>query len=159
MSDGVNRGKQFEAQIKKAFLEVPETSVCRLQDTMNGFRGSANICDFIVYHYPVQLFIECKSCHGNRLPLSNISNTQWRGLLEQNKIRGVRAGYMIWWIDKDVTMFIPASAMQMYEDDGNKSVPYKNFPYSSYIIPGKKRQILYDYDMTEFLEVMCHVHE
>ena len=105
------------------------------------------------------MYLECKSCHGNTFPLSNITQTQWNGLLEKDLFQGVYVGVMIWWIDKDVTMFIPASAMQMYEDDGNKSVPYKNFPYSSYIIPGKKRQILYDYDMTEFLEVMCHVHE
>ena len=45
----VNRGKQFEEQIKQAFLNVKDCSVDRLYDTTSGFIGVANICDFIIY--------------------------------------------------------------------------------------------------------------
>ena len=57
------------ADIKEAFEKVPDTSVYRLYDTTNGFVGVANISDFIVYKFPCQYFIECKSVHGNVFPL------------------------------------------------------------------------------------------
>lgn len=107
-----NRGKDFEAQIKEAFEKVPDTSVDRLHDQMNGFKGSTNICDFIAYHYPHQYYIECKCCYGNTLPFSNITDRQWKGLLEKSVITGVVAGYMIWFIDHDITLFISAEAMK-----------------------------------------------
>ena len=82
----ISRGKDFEKVIKECFELVPNTSVDRLHDQMNGFAGSTNICDFIVYHNPLIYYIECKSVHGNTLPFSNITKNQWQGLLAKSKI-------------------------------------------------------------------------
>ena len=90
----INRGKDFEKVIKEAFEKVPGVSIDRLHDQMNGFAGSANISDFIMYKYPHEYYIECKSVHGNTLPFSNISKNQWNGMLEKSKIDGVFAGVM-----------------------------------------------------------------
>ena len=57
----VNRGKDFEEHIKQAFLQVPDVSVDRLHDQTNGYLGSSNICDFIVYKKPFEYYIECIS--------------------------------------------------------------------------------------------------
>ena len=43
-----NRGKQFEEVIKEAFESIPDVSIDRLHDQTTGYRGSSNICDFIV---------------------------------------------------------------------------------------------------------------
>ena len=82
----INRGKQFENVIKESFQKVSNVSIDRLHDQTTGFANSANICDFIVYKEPYEYYIECKSVHGNTLPFSNISDTQWNGLLEKSKI-------------------------------------------------------------------------
>ena len=103
----VNRGKQFENVIKQAFLKIPDVSIDRLHDQTTGFIGSSNICDFIVYKEPYEYYIECKSVHGNTLPFSNITETQWNGLLLKSQIIGVKAEIICWWVDKDVTKFIP----------------------------------------------------
>lgn len=149
----VNRGKQFEEVIKESFLKVPNTSVIRLPDPVQGYLGYRNICDFIVYHKPHQYFIECKSVHGNTLPFTNITDNQWRGMLEMSKIRGVVAGVLCWWVDKDVTRFIPISILESMKYNNYKSIRYDMESYEGefiHEIEGKKKRVFFDYDMQMF---------
>ena len=148
----INRGKQFEGVIKEAFERVPNTSVDRLHDQTTGFSGSFNICDFIVYHYPYQYYIECKSVHGNTLPFSNITDRQWKGLLDKSNIDGVVAGVICWWIDKDVTLFIPISILQEMKNRGYKSIRYDYAELPTVYIDGKKKRVFFDYDMELFFK-------
>ena len=150
-----NRGKQFEGVIKEAFEKVPGVSIDRLHDQTNGFVGSSNICDFIVYKEPNEIYIECKSCHGNTFPLSNITDNQRKGMLEKSNIYGVLAGVIIWWVDKDLTVFVPIKEIQRLKDANHKSIS-ANAALDGYIwcyeIPGKKKRVFFDYDMQKFLE-------
>lgn len=152
----VNRGKQFEQQVRKAFENVSQTSVYRLQDSMGGYSGVANICDFIVYHYPNQYFIECKSCYNNTLPFSNITTNQWQGMLKMSKIKGIKAGILVWFMDWDRTYFIDIQELQRLKDAGSKSVNIKaitDYSHNTYIpIRGIKKRVLFDYDMTSLFK-------
>ena len=152
-----NYGKKFENIIKEAFEKVPGVSIDRLHDQTNGFKGSQNICDFIVYREPYEYYFECKSVHGASLPFSNITDTQWNGLLQKSKIEGVFAGVICWWVDKDVTKFISIQLLQYmkeidkvkryrYEFDG-----YNPRQYTAIEIKGKKKRVFFEYDMEEFL--------
>ena len=153
MSDSVNRGKQFEEQIRKGFLKVPDTNVIRLQDPMAGYAGIRNICDFVVYHHPYQYLIECKSCHGNTLPYTNITDNQYSGLLNVSRIRGIVAGFMIWFIDKDVTLFVDADCLDVFRKEHDaKSFRFDDRPFNCIEITGQKRRVLFDYDMHDFIE-------
>ena len=158
-----NRGKEFEYVIKKSFEKVPNISIDRLPDQMSGYSGSSNICDFIVYHHPIQLYIECKATYGNTLSIhsnnpkrayGDISNTQWEGLLEKEKLYGVAAGYIIWYIDNDRTYFVPAHIAKQFKDDGKKSINIKDLVnnFNSIKLEGAKKRIFYDYDMKIFLQ-------
>ena len=152
-----NYGKEFEGVVRKAFEQVPNVSIDRLHDQTTRFKGSSNICDFIVYREPYEYYFECKSVHGNTLPFSNITETQWEGLLEKSKIEGVFAGVICWWIDKDVTKFIPIQLLQyMKECDKLKSYRYEfggYLPkqYTAIEIKGKKKRVFFNYDMEKFL--------
>ena len=158
---GVNRGKQFEDQVRAGFERVPDTSVLRLIDPQGGQAGVGNICDFVVYHYPHQWFVECKSCYGNTLSIHTnnpknkygaISNTQWEGLLKQSVVTGVIAGVMVWFIDHDETMFIPIQVLKELRDGGAKSVNIRKIDRAlCCMIPGEKRRVLFDYDFTGIL--------
>lgn len=166
----VNRGKQFEQVIKTAFEKVDGVSIDRLHDQTNGFKGSQNICDFIVYKKPYEYYIECKSVHGNTLSIhsnpklgkdgklhgfyGDITDTQWTGLLEKSPIEGVIAGIICWWIDKDVTKFIPIQALQWNRENGYKSLRYNHNGTSFIEIKGKKKRVFFEYDMEEFLNVL-----
>ena len=148
-----NRGKKFERVIREAFEKVPGVSIDRLHDQTNGFKGSQNICDFIVYREPYEYYFECKSVHGNTLPLSNITETQWNGLLQKSQIEGVFAGIIVWYIDKDATFFIPIQILNQDKSIGHKSMSCKScYEYPSIVeITGKKKRVFFEYDMEKFL--------
>ena len=151
-----NRGKQFENVIREAFEKVPGVSIDRLHDQTTGFKGSQNICDFIVYKEPNEYYFECKSIHRASLPFSNITDTQWNGLLEKSKIEGVFAGIICWWVDKDITRFIPIQLLQAMKDHNMKSIRYDFTLFGKDCcieIKGKKKRVFFDYDMEEFLSV------
>lgn len=169
----VNRGKQFEDVVKEAFLKVPGVSIDRLHDQTTGYLGSSNICDFVVYRKPYELYIECKAIHGNTLSIHSIpkpdkkgalhgyhgmiTDTQWTGLLEKSKIKGVTAGVLCWWIDKGVTMFLPIELLSCIYERGEKSVrfDFTGYLYSGsllYHIKGTKKRVFFEYDMQDFLD-------
>lgn len=153
----VSRGKQFEQVVREAFEKVPDVSIDRLHDQTTGFRGSQNICDFIVYKEPYEYYFECKSVHGNTLPFSNITETQWKGLLEKSKIDGVFAGVICWWVDRDITKFIPIHLLDMIKVNGGKSIRYDFTLFDRDLcteIRGKKKRVFFEYDMEEFLNAV-----
>lgn len=159
----VNRGKKFEDVVKQAFERVPYVSVDRLHDQTTGYLGSSNICDFIVYRKPYEFYFECKSVHGNTLSIhsitkdpkhphdyGNITNKQWEGLSEKAMIDGVFAGVICWWIDHDVTMFLPIDELARLYLCHVKSVHY-DFD-GGISIHGTKKRVFFDYDMQTFLD-------
>lgn len=155
-----NRGKDFECVIKECCEKVDGVSIDRLHDQTNGFAGSSNICDFIVYKKPYEYYFECKSTHSNTLSIhsnnpkkkyGNISNKQWEGLLEKSPIDGVFAGVIIWFIDKDVTVFVPIDELARLRKKGHKSVHYTLKDLDNYVLlDGKKKRVFFDYDMNSF---------
>lgn len=154
MSDGVDRGKQFEDVVKTS-IEKLGLFVYRLYDTTNGFSGIANISDFVVHSKGKTIFLECKSVHGNRISISSnspkhkygaFSNRQWEGLLEADSYDGVNGWSIIWWIDHDITAIIPISVLDYYRLIGKKSISYKDVNDNWIIVPGKKKRVFFDYD-------------
>lgn len=147
-----NRGKDFEYVFKECCEKVDGVSIDRLHDQTNGFAGSSNICDFIVYKKPYEYYFECKSIHGNTFPLSNLTDKQYKGLLEKSKIQGVNAGVVIWWVDKDITKFVPIIRIAFWKNCGYKSLRY-DYPDDACIeIKGKKKRVFFDYDMQDFFD-------
>ena len=163
-----NVGKKFERVVREAFERVPTASVDRLYDQTNGFKGGSNICDFIVYRKPYEYYIECKSVRGNTLSIhgtdpehryGNITNKQWESLLKKSRIPGVVAGILCWWIDKDVTLFIPIELLTfLREVKGFKSIRYDiggvmvtwNGTRKPIHIRGRKKRVFFEYDMKQF---------
>ena len=163
----VNRGKQFEDVIKTSFEAVEHTVVARLHDQTNGYAGSKNPCDFLIYHKPVFLAIECKSVHGNTLSISSnpkpdkdeklhgfygkISDFQWEKLSEMSEVPGVVAGVMCWWVDKDITRFIPIQVLETHRGcEGRKSVRFDE--ELGILMQGKKKRVFFDYDIQHFFK-------
>lgn len=166
-----NRGKQFEDVVKAELEKVPNVSVVRLHDQTTGYMGSTNHCDFIAYKKPYEYHIECKTVHGNTLSIysipkpdkcgvlhgfyGNITDKQWEGLLEKSVIPGVIAGVMCWWVDKDVTLFIPIKLLKELRDAGAKSIRY-DITYDGSVpiveLKGQKKRVFFEYDMAKFFE-------
>ena len=149
-----NRGKDLELRVKQAFEKLRDVSVDRLHDQTTGYLGSSNICDFIVYKEPNQYYIECKCHYGNTLPFTSITDKQWSGLLEKSEIKGVVAGVVIWFIDHDITIFVPIQTLEELRKKGKKSVNIKDVLADNetyFYIDGIKKRTFFDYDMHNFL--------
>lgn len=156
-----NRGKKFENVVREAFEKVSNVSIDRLHDQTTGYLGSSNICDFIVYRKPYEYYFECKTIHGNTFPFVNVTDTQLKGMLEKSQIKGVKAGIICWWVDRDVTKFIPIKVIALMKMCGHKSIRYDFWDniidtdametYKIYSIHGKKKRVFFDYDMEELL--------
>ena len=144
----INRGKQFEDVIRECMKRIPETTIIRMPDPTNGYLGIRNISDFIAYHYPHQYFLECKSVHGNTLPLSNITLHQWDGLIDVAQINGVVAGVICWWVDKDTTRFIPIEVLREIGKTEKRSIRFDHADNRIIDIPGEKKRVFFDYDLS-----------
>lgn len=157
---GVNRGKQFESKIRETFEKIPGVSLERLYDSTNGFKGVHTVSDFILYRYPFQYYIECKSCYGKTLYWKNITDNQYRGLIKKDNIPGVFGGFMIWFIDYDMTIFIRASVVKSLRDSGLSGINIiKLHPEQYTILPGQKKRVLFDYFGKQFLDNMENLYE
>jgi len=168
MAKRKNVGKPFEDEVREA-LDRTDAYSLRLYDPPPYLKGIANPCDIIVYRQGIFYMFECKSVHGNRLPIfsndptgqhiyGNISNAQWDGLTEASHHRGVVAGLLVWWVDRDVTRFIPIQTAQAVRDRGDKSIKYDAELAGSYTIGGHKRRVYYDYDFQPFFDTYYDVH-
>lgn len=153
----VNRGKQFEEVIKQAFEKSEDVSFDRFPDPMAGYAGIRNICDFVVYQNPFQYYIECKAFSGNTLNFaSNITKDQWKGLEEKSMIPGVAAGIIVWFIEHDITSFVPIQQLIFLKNElGAKSLNVKHLTENQiqhFPIAGRKKRVLYEYQVEPFLK-------
>ena len=140
--------KNFEAKFKEDFSKIPESTIDRLYDTTNGFHGISNPCDFIGYVYPNIFYLEIKTTKGNTLPLDRI--TQYDKLIKKSGIKGVRAGVIVWFYEKDKIIYVPISQVKKMKDDDKKSINLKNLldnnEYKHYNIIGVKKRTYFDSD-------------
>jgi recombination protein U len=155
----MNRGKKFEEIFRECVEKVVGSAILRLHDQTTGYAGSKNPCDFIVYKAPYMYAIECKSVHGNRLPFVNITDYQWSELKKLGDVQGVIAGVVCWWIDKDVTLFLPIATLWALKYNGAKSVSYEiesDYEFLTYTIKGRKKRVFFEYDMQAFFNEIEH---
>lgn len=124
-----------------------------------GYSGVNNPCDFIIYKYPNILFLECKAVHGNTLNFkSDIKKNQWDKLLKYSEVEGVNAGIVCWYIDWDITVFLPIEYLQYLKEQDYKSFNIKKDinKIPRVILDGKKQRIFFDYNLKKFLEEISY---
>ena len=147
-----NYGKEFEQQFKTDFLKLEGSTIDRLYDTMNGYKSISQVSDFIGYVYPNIFYIECKSHRGASIPMGNI--TQYDKLKKKIGIPGVRAGVILWLIDKDLVMYIPMSTVKLLKESGEKSIGVRHLgDYNIKVIPSIKKRVFMDSDYSVLLNL------
>ena len=151
-----NRGKDFEKEIKRCLEVVPSVSVDRLPDPIGGYSGVRNICDFVAFQSPDLFFIECKCLYGNTLNYKGaITQNQWDGMLEKSKIPHCIAGVAVWFIDYDVTAFVPIQYLNEHRQKGAKSLNITDITgdksIKHFLIDGVRKRIMYKYIGDSFL--------
>lgn len=148
-----NLGKKFEDVVRKSFELVPDISIDRLRDAPKKLKGVDNPSDFIVYKKPHEIYVECKSHKGNTLPFSCIRQTQLDEMSKKWLKEGVIAGFMIWFIDHDLTVWVSIDMIKTMMWFGYKSLNIADLNKIPHlVVPGKKKRVYFDYDMSTFLD-------
>ena len=149
----VSHGKKFEDVIKKSFEKVSNVDVTRLRDAPKKQKNVDNPSDFIVYKYPHEIYVECKSHKGNTLPFNCIRSQQMVQMMKKSYVDGVIAGFIIWYIEKDITVWIDVRDVFPYWFNiGEKSINIKDIEkMNGIIIQGNKKRVYFDYNMEDFL--------
>lgn len=121
-----NRGKDFEGYIEEALEKIPNNILGyqRLYDVFFGYKGISNPCDFIVYKYPNEFFIECKSTNINTLNFHEIP--QYERLLDASVVKGRFCGLFIWYVKHKKTFWVSVEKLKELKDIGDKSVNIKD---------------------------------
>ena len=140
-------GKQFELKVRSDLKKIPGISLDRLADNMSGFKNISNISDIIFYKYPFICYGELKSHKGNTFPITNL--TQYDKLLVKKGLKGVRAGVILWFIDKDKVCWVPIETFEQLKLDDKKSVNVnmlESDEYKIFEIPSVKKRVFMDTD-------------
>lgn len=136
----VNYGKKFEEKFKADFSTIEGASIDRLYDVMSGYKTISQVADFLAYIFPNIYYLECKSHKGASIPIQNI--TQYEKLKNKVGIHGVRAGVILWLIDKEMILYIPIATITQMLKDGEKSIGIRHLgKYNIKIIPTVKKRV------------------
>lgn len=147
-----NYGKEFEQKFKEDFLKIKDSTIDRLYDVVTGYKSIKQVSDFIGYKFPNIFYIECKSHRGASIPMANI--TQYDKLKDKVGIKGVRAGVVLWLIDKDIVMYVPMSTITNLKKDGEKSIGIRHLnDYNIIQIPSIKKRVFMDSDYSILLNL------
>lgn len=157
-----NYGKPFEDKVREQ-LEDAGIYCLRLFDPPRGYKGISNPCDVLIHRKGVTCFFECKTIKkGASIPIysndpegehiyGNVSNGQWGGLLKAQS-HGIVSGLLVWWVEKDMTKFIPIKTADSLRNSGMKSIRYDITGGGITELKGKKKRVYFDYDFDGFFK-------
>lgn len=160
----INRGKDFEKEIKAALEPLPGVSFDRLPDPMAGYSGVRNVCDFSCFKSPNMYYLECKCLYGNTLNYkSAISKDQWDGMERKSKIERCVAGVCVWFIEYDITVFVTIQDLIEHRDSGAKSLNINDIISENSIrhvvIDGIKKKTMFSYIGSKFLKSLSKISD
>lgn len=149
------RGKQFELKLKEDFARsLPNSTIDRIYDTVNGLYGVSNISDFIGFKQPNIFYLEAKTIKGKTFPFSNL--TQYEKLCKKVGIPGVRAGAVIWYYDIDRVIYVPIKTVTAIKKSGKKSLNIETIDRTKFRIidiPSIKKRVFMDSDYSVLMNL------
>lgn len=168
----MNTGKQFEADFKAS---VPSDAWCyRLKDSAATYYGGNeslsfsidNICDFLVYRYPMNHLFELKTIETPSIPLEKILGRFDREKQKYHKLkhitdmahaaefRGQTAHVVINYRGRvNRTFAIPASKVLAFRyNESRKSVPWQWAEQEGIEVKAKRLRVHWRYDVDGLLK-------
>lgn len=174
----MNTGKQFEADFKAS---VPKNAWCyRLKDSAATYYGGNdnlsfsidNICDFIVYRYPMNHLFELKTIETPSVPLEKIFGKFDREKQKYRKEKhitdmanaaehdGLTAHVIVNYRAVDRTFAIPADkVLNFRQTRSRKSIPWQWAEQEGIEVHAKKLKVHWRYDVDALLERLEQEHE
>ena len=158
MSLSEDIGKKAEHKIRQ-WLNRPEEGYDfnRIPDSMNGFYGSKNICDFDLYKYPYKYYIESKATYHDRFDFNMLTDYQMENMLKKSQIENVRSLVIVLFVTYQRAFIFDIRDIYEKIEWGKKSVnitkidkwtiPYKEIR----TVPSRKQMLDYEGHIEEYL--------
>ena len=151
----INKGKLFEVKFREGWKKsFPEGFILRLNDSLAGFKNINTPCDFICFQSKKLFLIECKSHKGASISFANL--TQYERLLPYKDTEDVHAGFIIWFSEKDIVIWVDINVVEKIYKDGNKSIQLKMLKNGTYDIkelPSVKKRVYLDTDYQYLIDL------
>ena len=153
----VNRGKQFEQEVRHQLMGIKGVSIDRAYDFTSHQKGIAYGWDFFVYKYPCMLYLECKTVNKGTFPLNRLTPSQIGQLPVKGKLEGVNAGILLWFIENNKTFYVPIDIVMWHLNRGNKSIACADLVSGDIFaieVEGTQRRggTYYNYDFEKLLD-------
>lgn len=148
----MSAGKRFEEDFRLSAEKYPEIDINRLNDPVGGQAGVRNICDFILYSTPFIYYFELKSRQENTLNFKEITNTQWKGLVDKMTKPGAIPGILVHYSDHNEVYFVHMSHLVNLRDvQGKKSLHVDYAREHGIKLQGEVKRTRYAYDVRRLL--------
>ena len=152
-------GKDFERNLEESWgNQVPDVSLLRLYDTMNGYKTVANPCDYIVGSKHATVYLECKTTKDAGFPLSNITDNQFVQLNNVSlNTKYTAGGLLIYFREQhteDRLMYYPIEQITRVKLSGRKSINPEKMQMIGVPIKFKKKRVNIEIDCIHLLEVL-----
>lgn len=167
----MNIGKQFEADFKAS---VPSNAWCyRLKDSAATYYGGNenlsfsidNICDFLVYRYPMNHLFELKTIETPSIPLEKVFGKYDKAKCKYRKEKhitdmvdamgycGQTAHVIVNYRAVNRTFAIPASKVLAFRyNESRKSIPWHWAEQEGIEVKAKKLRVHWQYDVDGLLK-------
>lgn len=174
----MNTGKQFEADFKAS---VPSDAWCyRLKDSAATYYGGNenlsfsidNICDFLVYRYPMNHLFELKTIETPSIPLEKVfgkydkAKCKYRkekhitDMVEAMGYTGQTAHVVVNYRAVNRTFAIPASKVLTFcYNESRKSIPWQWAEQEGIEVKAKRLRVHWQYDVDGLLKRLEKEHE
>lgn len=154
----VSYGKKFEGKFKSDWMKTfPHSFIYRLPDQQSMYHAtSSNPCDFMCFNEGIFFLLECKSIRGNTFPLVNLRQYEKLLLEKLRKVRGMRVGVVIWFIDHSRVCYCPIKEIAKMKDHKKKSINVKDLSENTYNIielPSRLRRTFLDTDYSKLMKL------
>lgn len=167
----MNTGKQFEADFKAS---VPPDAWCyRLKDSAATYYGGNenlsfsidNICDFLVYRYPMNHLFELKTIETPSIPLEKVFGKYDKAKCKYRKEKhitdmvdamgysGQTAHVIVNYRAVNRTFAIPASKVLVFRyNESRKSIPWQWAEQEGIEVKAKRLRVHWRYDVDGLLK-------
>lgn len=151
----VNKGKKFEEKFEENWKTCfPKQFIFRLRDQVSGYKiVSQNPCDYICFTNNKLFLVECKSHEGASINFSVIP--QYERLLAYKNMQNVFPVIIIWFVEKDIVLWVPIETAEQIIRDGNKSIQLKMLKTGKYdikVVPSIKKRVFMDSNYLEIVQ-------
>ena len=152
-------GKRWEDKFKATWIKCfPNTFLFRLKDQMTGFKEtSQNSCDFLALPTDKLFMIECKTHKGASIPFTAIP--QYERLLDYKDLNNVHAGFLIWFSEKEIVIWVDEIEAEKMVNNGEKSIGLRMLDDNKYKIKVLKTEIKYNYPRCDFNDFVDNYEE